>query len=229
MAYTLLLRLAGPMQSWGSDSHFEIRKTDQYPTKSGVIGMLAAALGRSRDADISDLKKLDFGVRVDQPGETITDFHTARKDSKTSYITRRSYLSDAVFVVGISSDDRSLIEKIEYALNHPAYPLFLGRRSCPPVQPLTLGVKDDGLKAALLKEPWHGSSDIYKNSVSQEQLKLVLEGRGAGVIRRVNDSPSSFDFHDRQYESRLISEIMVPKVNTENTDHDVMSFLEDLE
>lgn len=85
------------------------------------------------------------------------------------------------------------------------------------------------MKAALLKEPWHGSSDIYKNSVGQEQLKLVLEGRGAGVIRRVNDSPSSFDFHDRQYESRLISEIMVPKVNTENTDHDVMSFLEDLE
>ena len=42
---TLLLRLAAPLQSWGSDSKFETRKTDREPTKSGVVGLLAAALG----------------------------------------------------------------------------------------------------------------------------------------------------------------------------------------
>lgn len=46
---TLLLRLAAPLQSWGSDSKFETRKTDREPTKSGVVGLLAAALGLRRD------------------------------------------------------------------------------------------------------------------------------------------------------------------------------------
>ena len=41
----LMLRLAAPMQSWGTDSKFEVRKTNREPTKSGVVGLLAAALG----------------------------------------------------------------------------------------------------------------------------------------------------------------------------------------
>ena len=46
----LLLRLAAPMQSWGTDdSKYETRKTEREPSKSGVIGMLAAALGYKRD------------------------------------------------------------------------------------------------------------------------------------------------------------------------------------
>ena len=40
---TLLLRLAAPLQSWGSDSKFETRKTDREPTKSGVVGLLAVS------------------------------------------------------------------------------------------------------------------------------------------------------------------------------------------
>ena len=46
---TLLLRLAAPLQAWGADSKFETRKTNREPTKSGVIGLLAAALGLRRD------------------------------------------------------------------------------------------------------------------------------------------------------------------------------------
>ena len=61
---TLLLRLAAPLQSWGSSSKFEIRATEKMPTKSGVVGMLAAALGWKRDADLSSLSKLKFGVRA---------------------------------------------------------------------------------------------------------------------------------------------------------------------
>ena len=63
---TLLLRLAGTLQSWGDDSKFEIRRTEKEPTKSGVIGLLAAALGRRRDESLDDLIQLKFGVRVDK-------------------------------------------------------------------------------------------------------------------------------------------------------------------
>ena len=40
---TLLLRLAAPLQAWGTASKFERRRTQREPSKSGVIGMLAAA------------------------------------------------------------------------------------------------------------------------------------------------------------------------------------------
>ena len=73
---TLLLRLAASMQAWGSDFRFEVRRTGREPTKSGVIGLLAAALGRSRADSIDDLCQLRFGVRVDQEGQLLRDFHT---------------------------------------------------------------------------------------------------------------------------------------------------------
>ncbi|MGX1811831.1 type I-E CRISPR-associated protein Cas5/CasD [Nocardia sp. NPDC055321] len=86
MISTLLIRLAGPLQAWGRLSKFQHRDTDpDRPTKSGVIGLLAAADGHERDEsgrDYSDalplerLAGLRFGVRADRPGVLISDYHT---------------------------------------------------------------------------------------------------------------------------------------------------------
>ncbi|WP_433515379.1 type I-E CRISPR-associated protein Cas5/CasD [Nonomuraea sp. CA-143628] len=86
MTATLLIRLAGPLQAWGTGSRFLHRDTDpERPTKSGVIGLLAAADGHNRnqhDADYPDalslavFAQLRFGVRADRPGVLIRDFHT---------------------------------------------------------------------------------------------------------------------------------------------------------
>ena len=69
----LVLRLAGPLQSWGSSSQFNRRETDDRPTKSGVIGLLAAAQGRRRSDPIEDLVDVKLAVRVDQPGSLLRD------------------------------------------------------------------------------------------------------------------------------------------------------------
>ena len=68
---TMLLRLAAPLQAWGADSKFETRKTAREPTKSGVIGLLAAALGLRRDETepLTRLAGLRFGVRVEREGQ----------------------------------------------------------------------------------------------------------------------------------------------------------------
>ena len=97
---TLLLRLAGPMQSWGTDSKFDIRRTGREPSKSGVIGLVAAAMGiRRQDRDaLRRLAALRFGVRVDREGTILRDYQIARTD-KTSYVTNRYYLADAIFAV----------------------------------------------------------------------------------------------------------------------------------
>ena len=110
---TLLLRLAAPLQSWGSDSKFETRKTDREPTKSGVVGLLAAALGLRRDdtEGLARLNGLRFAVRADQEGSLLVDFHTA-KSRDTSYVTYRHYLQDAVFLAGLESEDEALLREL---------------------------------------------------------------------------------------------------------------------
>ena len=151
---TLLLRLAAPLQSWGSDSKFETRKTDREPTKSGVVGLLAAALGLRRDdtEGLARLNGLRFAVRADQEGSLLVDFHTA-KSRDTSYVTYRHYLQDAVFLAGLESGDEALLRELEAALRHPVYPLYLGRRSCPPTLPLCLGIR----QGSLLERPPDGT------------------------------------------------------------------------
>lgn len=199
---TLLLRLAGPLQSWGSDSRFEVRRTGREPTKSGVIGLLAAALGRSRSDSLQDLCGLRFGVRVDQEGRLLRDFHTAR--GKTTYVTSRYYLCDAVFLVGLETEDEALLKQLEQALHSPVYPLFLGRRSCPPTLPLVMGIRKESLVEALKNEPWTASPWMQgKTRGKNPGLRLLTDGgcggRKAGMQR---DLPVSFHIEVRAYAYR---------------------------
>ena len=169
---TLLLRLAGPVQSWGIDSKFEVRRTENAPSKSGVTGLLAAALGIQRNEDISSLNQLRLGVRTDQEGRLLKDFHTAHSE-KNSYITTRYYLSDAIFLVGLECEDKGFLQKLEYALKHPAFPLFLGRRSCPPEAGMVLGIRDLPLETALEEEPWQGPE--WKREKMPLKLPMFIE------------------------------------------------------
>lgn len=164
--FTLLIRLEGPMQSWGSDSQLTERTTEYMPTKSGVIGLICAALGKDRAEPVDDLAKLRMGVRIDAPGRLMTDFHTARdvrrgntKAPTETVMTNRQYLCDASFLVGLESTDEDTLIAIENALSNPVYLLSLGRRSCPPSASLTLpgsGIRPFSLEAALEREPLMG-------------------------------------------------------------------------
>lgn len=202
---TLVLRFAAPLQSWGTDSRFETRRTDLYPTKSGIIGFLASALGRRRDEDISDLNQLEIGIRVDQPGEMIKDFQFAQ--GKNSYTTVRYYLSDAVFLVCVGSENKEIIEELKYAILHPVFPLFLGRRSCVPSQPIFMGIKQESVEETLYSFRYLGS-----RSLSNVDHLIIVESinNKNGITRRVFDEPVSFDIRGRKYVTRLITEQYVP-------------------
>ncbi|MGW3293907.1 type I-E CRISPR-associated protein Cas5/CasD [Streptomyces xiamenensis] len=75
-SHVLLVRLAGPLQSWGITGRFARRDTHSRPTKSGVIGLCAAALGLHREEPLGELAELRFGVRADRPGTPLRDYHT---------------------------------------------------------------------------------------------------------------------------------------------------------
>jgi len=149
----LLLRLEGPLQSWGEAGRWSVRDTRLEPTKSGVVGMLAACLGwgPADDALIVQLAAaLRMGVRIDRPGRVVRDYHTlcggvlsAEGKIKITQSTgepetvpsERYYLADACFLVGLEGQT-TVVDRLEAALHHPVWPPFLGRKSCVPSAPL---------------------------------------------------------------------------------------------
>ena len=201
---TLLLRFAGPLQAWGADSRFDVRRTNREPTKSGVIGLIASALGLRRDAPLDELNRLHFGVRVDREGVLLRDLHTVRKDKNTSYMTTRYYLSDAVFLVGLYSDDEALMQRFEHAVRNPAHPLFLGRRSCPPEGRVCLGLRQMPLEEALKSEPSLIPPKPSKPDEPQRARIVLDDPRGTA---RLNDLPVSFSPYNRQYAYRAAREM----------------------
>ena len=230
---TLILRLAAPLQAWGLDNKFGRRGTMREPTKSGVIGLLAAALGRSRDDDMDDLSSLRFGVRIDQPGQLLRDYHTASYDkNKPPYVTERYYLSDAVFVVGLEGNELFL-KDLDEALLNPIFPLYLGRRSCPPSGELSLGIQELQLEEALFNVEWK-AGDWYKRRIKENpRLTLVLDAKQPGMLSR-QDLPLSFSQSHRKYSLRYVDD-KAEAVSVSNdymnkvfeTEHDPLMGLED--
>lgn len=149
------------MQSWGTRSRWDVRDTGPEPTKSGVIGLLGCALGLERGNQ--RLESLDrsirFGVRIDRPGVISTDYHTVTGYHRTAaggfkhsggvattlrsalthepatIVSPRDYLHDAAFMVALAAEGE-LAEELRKALRAPRWPLFLGRKSCPPMGPI---------------------------------------------------------------------------------------------
>ena len=170
---TLLLRLTGPMQAWGLQSRFADRDTAREPTKSGVLGLVCAALGKprvERTGDgfppLTDLTALRMGVRIDREGQPRYDFQTAQdvliasssarqiergkpklKDTEPSI---RHYLADAWFTVGLEGD-RPLLERIDGAIAAPHWPISLGRKAFVPGWPVRVALPEG--RSALFDTP----------------------------------------------------------------------------
>ncbi|HWH01682.1 MAG TPA: type I-E CRISPR-associated protein Cas5/CasD [Pilimelia sp.] len=202
----LLLKLAGPLQAWGSSSRFAYRGTEVAPTKSGVIGMLAAARGLRRTDPLTDLLGLEFGVRIDQPGRVVRDFQTARSlDGRSSApLTYRFYLSDAVFLAAVGGD-RELLCGVAEALDRPRFPLYLGRRSCPPDGRVSLGVHEESLDDALTSWPWLAADWHRRRAARTVRLEIIRDGRpGEPITETVPDEPVSFDPAHRRHTWRVV-------------------------
>ena len=194
---TLLLRISAPLQSWGTQSHFSHRDTGREPSKSGIVGLLCAALGRPRHESIADLRSLKMGVRLDKPGTILRDFHTAGIDGyykvsgsierKNAILSERYYLSDAKFLVGLEGE-RTLLETLQSALEQPRWFLFFGRKAFLPAERVWLpdGLRDEALETALCEYRYLG-----EDAQTAERLQLLIEDDAGGWIAR-NDQPISF-------------------------------------
>ncbi|MGH9839496.1 MAG: type I-E CRISPR-associated protein Cas5/CasD [Blastocatellia bacterium] len=247
---TLLLRFIGPMQSWGIDSRFVMRETGLEPSKSGVIGLLCAALGKPKKDEeaehpdyppLSRLAGLRLGIRVDRPGVMQVDYHTAggahlpeetakgswqlygvlkacseprkfdeppRKGDLKTELSYRFYLADAAFLVGLQTrddEDEYWLGKIQERLKKPRWPIYLGRKSFVPSEPVWF--RDDELEqwsAMPLEKSLSSRPRLVKD---ETQLRLVLDAdpedpvQSAEAIAR-KDVPTSFEH--RRFTTRYV-------------------------
>ncbi|MGW3521929.1 type I-E CRISPR-associated protein Cas5/CasD [Streptomyces olivaceus] len=209
----LVLRLAAPLQSWGGPSQYNRRETRPRPTKSGILGLLAAAEGRSRESSLTDLVDLRLGIRVDQPGTLLRDYHTysdyrglpllsAKTNTKGQQtrttpakhtgVTQRFYLQDAVFVAALRGP-KALVQSLDEAVRNPHYPLSLGRRSCPPTGPVGLGLHADApLEKALTDVPWQAGAHRRRQArTTTVALEATIEDPAGDQL--TVDVPDTYD------------------------------------
>lgn len=215
----LLLRLEAPLQSWGADGAIRTRMTSTEPTLSGVVGLLANALGMTRDEPVDELAALQMSVRCDAEGRVLRDFHVAgvgpvrlRPNELPRGIgqadgsvgrrllpTDRYYLEDAVFLVALEGD-RALLARLDSALAAPARPLFLGRRACAPSAPVRIGLEaDTDADAALTATPW------LRPRRNEAPARVVsTAGPGEPWDRSLRDVPLGAAFETRRFATRRL-------------------------
>ncbi len=215
----LLMRLAGPMQSWGTQSRFTHRDTGREPSKSGVVGLLCAACGihRNETSRIRELAALPMGVRVDREGTIEKDYQTAgggKWPGRSKYgvyaasggsagtiTSPRYYLAGADFLVALEAPDDTA-RLLHRALRDPVWPLYLGRRAFVPGLPVWVpdGLRSGTIRTVLREYPWKPPAD---RAAIPSRLRLVLECSPEEGEPRL-DVPLSFEADNRRFGLRYV-------------------------
>ncbi len=230
---TFLFRVAGAMQSWGTESRFLVRGAGTEPSKSALIGLICAALGKPRaelpsdHPRLAELCGLRLGVRADREGEVRLDYQTAgaglsagtggviRADGSAgaTVVSRRYYLADAEFLVGLEGES-ALLATVAQALSAPRWQLFLGRKAFPPSVPMVLPVtppwgagwcRGSNLRKALATFPWLGRLAPRSGEMKPGRLRVVIDDPEGAETRR--DIPISFS--PRRFSIRRVSSFWI--------------------
>lgn len=240
MTYTLLMRFVAPMQSWGVQSNFDYRDTGLEPSKSGVVGLLCAALGHDREQKIDPrFLSASMGVRADCEGVVAYDYQIAgvggvintegkirKKDGRIELVQSwRYYLADAAFLVGLESEDADWLHTLHDALQHPVWPLFFGRKAFPPAEPVA--IQEDAVRAQELQTALQDHSRLRSDprSLDPARMRGLLEDTQGPIVRM--DQPLSFARGKRQFGLRRMKVCMFDDPKGDAPDESTLSHAPD--
>jgi CRISPR system Cascade subunit CasD len=231
-AYLAML-LDGPMQSWGFESRFQRRTTGLYPTKSGVIGLVCAAMGVAKGSEdegrtlpeLAALKITSIAIPRQRTsawsGETeelpvlrLEDYHTvlgtrraSGKLNKDAVLTRRQYLLDARFGV-ILEGERTLLERAAARLKDPVWGVWLGRKNCIPSAPVFVDLCEsaDGAWKGILRRCNLNEEKLMEAFTTVAEVREFADGTDSLRDQPVNFGDSASSGPDkRQYAVRRIA------------------------
>ena len=219
MMKTITLKLNGPMQSYGNVAYFSTRSTLRFPTKSAVIGLISSALGydRTDEKRIQELNSLKFAVRIDMPGKERSDYQIMHRPlEKSDKTINRKYLADALFLVALSGPE-NLINKIVWAIEHPVYQSFLGRKAYLPAGPIIVKKfnHDDALHV-LKKVPWQAPAWFQKQYQKTTFSAVIIADAELNRQKEpflLHDKVESFNSDNRYFSGRLTIQENVILIN----------------
>ena len=224
----LLLWLEAPLQSWGFDSRFGRRGTLEFPTKSGILGMLCCALGAGGEQrellmEMGPLRQTVLSFRKSKEREVLLrDFHMVgsgyddqnpwetllipkKSDGKAavgggSKITYRDYLQDAAFatILEVLPEKTALFAD---ALTNPCWDIYFGRKCCAPTDFIYRGsfsTESSAIDHAI---------DIAREKKLAEDFR-VLDGEHEGETIILNDVPVQFG-DNKIYRERRVTVVSV--------------------
>ena len=162
----IVLRLEGPLQSWGENAKWDFRDSSTMPTKSGIVGLLGCAMGEARGSQVlvELAQSITVAVRADRPGAKFVDFQTVQGDplmaatgkpktTGNTILSPHAYLQDASFTVFIDTSPEWQ-QRIVSALENPRWCMYLGRKNCVPSRPILADrMEAAGLMEALKEYP----------------------------------------------------------------------------
>jgi len=211
MANYLLFRLYGPMASWGDVAVGFQRPTFPHPSKSAVLGLVAAALGLRRE-DEESLGALHggyrFATRVDAAGTLLSDYHTAQsppaktlkkgqrfgsrreelaipRHELSTILSRREYRCDAsalVCIWAVREEVPWTLQALAEALRRPKFSLYLGRKSCPPALPFNPTIIAAGDAVEVLRAASFPDQEWLSRTKAIASPTYHWEGEVSGVV-----------------------------------------------
>lgn len=221
----VVFQLYGPLASWGVPATGEIRRSATHPTRSALVGLLAAALGirRDQEGELESLRdSVTLAIKQLTPGVMIQDYHTAQvpahdrkawrltrqdelsvaKDKLNTILSTREYRCNGYWKVAVSIRDGSRwsLEALAEALRRPHFPLYLGRKACPPAAPLAPQVVEaSGIREALAT-PFPALTDLGEEREGrflglQEEVAYAWEGDGGDIEPQETRHPQDQPLH----------------------------------
>ncbi|ENA2702896.1 type I-E CRISPR-associated protein Cas5/CasD [Salmonella enterica] len=221
MSQYLVFQLHGPMASWGVDAPGEVRHSHELPSRSALLGLLAAALGIRRDEEErlnAFNRHYQFLLCASGNPRWARDYHTVQMPKEvrkaryfsrreelqdpellSALISRRDYYTDAWWMIAVSAmpDAPYTLAQLQAALQHPVFPLYLGRKSHPLALPLAPQLLE-GSAADVLREAYRQYQDKFnalKLPLPRLQNECWWEGEHDGLtankILRRRDMPLS--------------------------------------
>ena len=176
----LVFQIYGAMAAWGDIAVGENRRSAAHPTKSAILGLVAAALGIDRENEIVHNKiasAYGFGCKVISSGSLLIDYHTVQvppqqrkavlptrkaelsAEKLGTLLSSREYRCEAIYIIAVWLNNQSApfsLKQLYEALSCPTYTLYLGRKSCPPGLPLNPKI----IEKRTLKEALDSQTDI---------------------------------------------------------------------
>lgn len=215
----LTATLYAPFASFGGLAVGERRASERYPTRSMLIGLLAAALGVERadePAQNALANSYHFAIQIFAPGRPFTDYHTAQMPSRgkarfatrreelaapelNTVLTSRDYRTDFLGRLAVCATEQApyTLTQVQAALRAPHFTLSFGRKSCAFGLPLAPAVAEfSDLRAALAAaSPPAGMALLLKSlraSPGQIVADTALAPAGeAHMIEFLRDQPVS--------------------------------------